>query len=172
MLEVRLRLCALCGLSAVLWAVVASQVRAQERPEEGSLVITATGFRNATGQATIMLLDSPEAFDVADMRDERKRWKKVHRALADVKITKSGRALVVQHRIEHLEPGDYVAFVIHDLNKNGRLDSNLIGIPQEPFGMSNNFRPQLLPVPQRPTWAKLAFRVQPGENEIKIKVQE
>jgi uncharacterized protein (DUF2141 family) len=38
----------------------------------------------------------------------------------------------------NLTPGAYALSVIHDKNENGELDTNLIGIPNEPFGFSNN----------------------------------
>jgi uncharacterized protein (DUF2141 family) len=37
-----------------------------------------------------------------------------------------------------LKPGDYAVSVIHDKNENGELDSNFMGIPNEPYGFSNN----------------------------------
>lgn len=36
-----------------------------------------------------------------------------------------------------LPPGDYVVSVFQDENNNGKLDSNFIGIPKEPVGLSN-----------------------------------
>lgn len=39
---------------------------------------------------------------------------------------------------ENLKTGDYAISVIHDKNENGELDSNFMGIPNEPYGFSNN----------------------------------
>ena len=36
-----------------------------------------------------------------------------------------------------LAPGEYAFCVYHDTNSNGELDTNLVGIPKEPFGFSN-----------------------------------
>jgi uncharacterized protein (DUF2141 family) len=38
----------------------------------------------------------------------------------------------------NLKEGDYAVSVIHDKNENGELDSNFMGIPNEPYGFSNN----------------------------------
>ncbi|MEM7099242.1 MAG: DUF2141 domain-containing protein [Pseudomonadota bacterium] len=38
----------------------------------------------------------------------------------------------------HLPPGDYAFRVMHDENDNGKLDSNFVGIPTEPWAFSNN----------------------------------
>lgn len=39
---------------------------------------------------------------------------------------------------DHLAPGDYGVAVIHDENRNAKLDRNFIGIPKEGFGFANN----------------------------------
>lgn len=36
-----------------------------------------------------------------------------------------------------LTPGRYALAVFHDLNGNGKLDTNLLGVPTEPYGFSN-----------------------------------
>jgi uncharacterized protein (DUF2141 family) len=41
-----------------------------------------------------------------------------------------------------LDPGRYALAVYQDLNGNDVLDKNFIGIPKEPYGFSNNFRPR------------------------------
>ncbi len=40
--------------------------------------------------------------------------------------------------VENLKPGKYAFKYFHDENKNEKLDVNLIGIPKEGFGFSNN----------------------------------
>ena len=41
---------------------------------------------------------------------------------------------------DRLPKGDYAIAVFHDSNNNGRLDKNLMGIPTEKYGFSNNAR--------------------------------
>lgn len=41
-----------------------------------------------------------------------------------------------------LAPGRYAVQVLHDANDNGRMDANLVGMPTEGYGFSNN--PQLM----------------------------
>ena len=41
-------------------------------------------------------------------------------------------------RFEGLEPGEYGIKAFHDVNGNGRLDTNPFGMPTEPFAFSNN----------------------------------
>jgi len=48
-------------------------------------------------------------------------------------IAANGRAV----EFEHLAPGDYALLLLHDANRNGKLDKRF-GIPREGFGFSNN----------------------------------
>jgi uncharacterized protein (DUF2141 family) len=38
-------------------------------------------------------------------------------------------------------PGKYAVSVYQDVNENGKLDQNFLGIPKEPIGFGNNYRP-------------------------------
>ncbi len=42
-----------------------------------------------------------------------------------------------------LTPGFYAVAVSHDLNANGKTDTNFLGIPKEDWGVSNNVRPAM-----------------------------
>ncbi|MCB1702586.1 MAG: DUF2141 domain-containing protein [Pseudomonadales bacterium] len=44
-----------------------------------------------------------------------------------------------------LPPGEYAISIFYDLNNNGELDTNFIGIPKEPVALSNNARPSFGP---------------------------
>ena len=41
---------------------------------------------------------------------------------------------------DQLPPGTYAVAVFHDKNNNGILDKNMLGIPLERYGFSNNAR--------------------------------
>ena len=66
-----------------------------------------------------------------------------------------------------LEPGDYAIAVFHDENGNGKLDKRVFGIPKEPYGFSNNFRPRL----SAPKFSDCQFSVGTGEKTIRIEVK-
>jgi uncharacterized protein (DUF2141 family) len=40
--------------------------------------------------------------------------------------------------LHDLPPGRYAVKLFHDVNNNGEMDSNLLGLPQEGYGFSNN----------------------------------
>lgn len=44
--------------------------------------------------------------------------------------------------VENLPLGTYAVSMYHDKNSNGKCDRNFLGIPKEPYGFSNNFRPK------------------------------
>jgi len=52
-------------------------------------------------------------------------------------------------------PGQYAIRLFHDVDGNGELNSNMMGIPTEPFGFSNNAPPRFGP----PSFAAAAFEV-------------
>jgi len=45
-----------------------------------------------------------------------------------------------QITLSNLDFGDYALAAYHDINNNGRLDTNLLGIPTEPYAFSNNVK--------------------------------
>lgn len=53
-----------------------------------------------------------------------------------------------------LPPGRYAVTAMHDENGNGKLDTNLIGMPLEGYGFSNN--PQVM---RKPTFEEAAFDI-------------
>jgi uncharacterized protein (DUF2141 family) len=59
-----------------------------------------------------------------------------------------------------VSPGTYAITVIHDENDNGKLDKNLIGMPTEGYGVSNNRTYAM----KAPTWSECKFVVTRGKN--------
>jgi uncharacterized protein (DUF2141 family) len=60
-----------------------------------------------------------------------------------VKVTSSSTQVV----FAGVPAGEYAVSLIHDKNNNQKLDKNMLGIPKEPFGFSNN--PRILTGPPR-----------------------
>lgn len=61
----------------------------------------------------------------------------------------------VSFTLHNLPAGTYGVQVMHDENGNGELDANLIGIPKEPWGFSNNAKGKFGP----PKWEDVQFTV-------------
>lgn len=69
-------------------------------------------------------------------------------------------------KVPDLPPGRYAVALIHDVNKNHRLDKNFIGMPKEQWGMSNNPHATV----KAPPIEKAMFSIE-RDTEIHIKLQ-
>jgi len=70
--------------------------------------------------------------------DSAERYKKHTRAFRS-----SSQAITNQScawQVDGLPHGDYAVMLYHDVNDNGKLDSNFLRVPREPYGFSNNKR--------------------------------
>lgn len=77
------------------------------------------------------------------------------------------RAEGVICRFEGVAPGRYAVAIGHDRNDNRRVDTNLVGLPTEPWGVSNNVRPTL----RAPRWDEAAFVVPVDAKEHSITIE-
>jgi uncharacterized protein (DUF2141 family) len=57
--------------------------------------------------------------------------------------------------VANLPAGDYGVQIMHDKNSNGKLDSNFVGMPTEPWGFSNNATGNMGP----PAWSDVKFNL-------------
>ena len=83
--------------------------------------IVVTGIKENSGTIVISIHDSAESF-------------RKHIPYRSVELAVTGDKAVYHIR---LKAGDYVFCVYHDINGDGKLNANAIGIPKEPFGFSN-----------------------------------
>lgn len=68
--------------------------------------------------------------------------------------------------IAGLAPGRYAVRVMHDENGNGKFDTNLVGMPTEGYGFSNNPR-----VMRAATFEEAAFDVPEAGTTITIQLR-
>jgi uncharacterized protein (DUF2141 family) len=90
---------------------------------EGRLEVEVRGLRSAEGTVAIALFDQQARFDA--------RTGAIRRAY----LTIAGRE--ARWLVEGLPPGDYALLAYHDENGNSQLDFRPLGIPKEPFAVSN-----------------------------------
>ena len=62
--------------------------------------------------------------------------------------------------------GEYTISVIHDLNSNGTLDTNFMGIPSEPYGISMEGKNRFAP----PSYSDALFTVNQKELNLSIEL--
>jgi uncharacterized protein (DUF2141 family) len=98
-----------------------------------------------TGQVMVALYPSQAAYD-ADKDGQ----------LRAVPVGEGAVAATFQG----LAPGRYAVKSFHDVNGDGKMAQNLMGMPTEPYGFSNNAVVRFGP----PGWDAAAFDVGPGAN--------
>jgi uncharacterized protein (DUF2141 family) len=69
--------------------------------------------------------------------------------------------------IQDIPAGEYAVAVFADINGNGKLDSNFLGIPKEPVGMSRDAKGRFGP----PKFADAVFKVGEGVTSQTIHIQ-
>ena len=111
-------------LVLVAWASLAQAaditVRVKGAPADGLLVF--------------QVYDSPNAF--GDFRDP----------VRELSLPVEPAAV---YQIDDIPAGDVAVLIYVDANRNGVIDKNFIGIPKEPLGISNNYRPKGPPAFER-----------------------
>ena len=83
-------------------------------------------IRNSAGTVACALFESPDGFPSEFLH-----------SATHVMIIKIRKAQA-RCDFEDVPPGTYAMVVIHDENMNGKLDANLLGIPTEGYGFSND----------------------------------
>ena len=113
-------------LLPLLVSAVLPLARAAQSKTETHLTIDVHFTQQAHGELAFLVFASPSGFP--GDRDKAVR----HGFLS---IPSNAQHLRID---TDLPPGIYAVTVYEDLNSNHRLDQNLIGIPREPVGVSNN----------------------------------
>ncbi|MFK7830184.1 MAG: DUF2141 domain-containing protein [Congregibacter sp.] len=103
---------------ATLGLIVSMPIVAQD------LTLAITQIREARGVVYWSVYDSDKNFEAGES------------ALASGGSRAAGDSLRIT--LHDLSPGNYAAKIYHDANENGDLDRNLIGLPTESYGFSNN----------------------------------
>jgi uncharacterized protein (DUF2141 family) len=117
-----------------------------------SLTIGLTGIAEAKGSVFVAVYSRAGDF----MKTE-----KAH-TLKTIPVTQGG---TLNLTIKDLPAGAYAICAYQDLNGNGKLDKNLVGIPTEPYGFSNNARPKF----RAPNWEETRFELRADANvEVKL----
>lgn len=110
----------------------------------GDLVVVVSNVGSAAGEVLCALHVNAAGFPTAA-------------AAVATRAVKAGPQGVTCH-FAGLRAGAYAVAVVHDLNGNRKVDTNLLGLPVEDWGVSNNVRPRL----RSPSFAEA--QVQVGET--------
>lgn len=115
------------------------------------LVIDLSGLRVDSGHVQVALVDSAAG------------WNSQAAPLRATRIAAADASRIV---FEGLAPGSYGVLAMHDENDNGRLDTNLLGMPIEGYGFSNNPRTM-----RKPTWDEGRFELGADGTTIAVELR-
>ncbi|MEQ9404990.1 MAG: DUF2141 domain-containing protein [Cyclobacteriaceae bacterium] len=114
------------------------------------LIVKIENVKSSSGKIRVGLYDCEEKF--------------LKEAIQGSDIQAGEGLLIVTFK--GLKRGEYAVSLFHDENKNGKLDSNFIGIPTEPYAFSNNAKGMFGP----PDFKECRFEVKEGNIEITIRL--
>ncbi len=111
------------------------------QPQTHNLTIKVTNVKSAKGSIQIGLYNNEEDFP--------------HKGLEFQKLVLKATAPIFTYTIENLPQGEYALALYHDINEDGKINHNLLGVPKESYGFSNNIKPFL----SAPAFEKVKFFV-------------
>jgi uncharacterized protein (DUF2141 family) len=142
-----------------LFLLISSSLFAQEisYPERetklSAFELTVDGISEEKGEIRIAVFDSEQAYNDKE------------NPLYAVVIPVDGEK--ISWKQDSLPFGNYAIAVYHDKNVNGELDSNLLGIPKEAYGFSNNARGRFGPA----SWEDAHFEVTSEQSSMTILIK-
>jgi uncharacterized protein (DUF2141 family) len=120
--------------------------------DAGDLTIEITGISPDRGKVYVAVYDAPESFPLTG-----------HQRVGQVVASEDSHLTL---HFKDLPPGHYAAVAFQDLNGNGKLDKNFLGLPKEPYGFSNHARGTAGP----PSFSEAAVTLDPdGATAIVLK---
>ena len=93
--------------------------------QQNTLTVNITGINSIKGNVYVYLYTSEESFPIEI--SEANSFKKAEVVSNSVTVI-----------FENLKPGIYAVSVYQDIDANGKINKNFLGIPKEPVGVSNN----------------------------------
>ena len=123
-------------------------------PRSCTLIVKVVGLRNTKGKVDVLLFRSSAGFP-----DDPSKA-----VVDDEQI--DPKTMTAQVVFQRVAPGLAAVTVLHDENLNDKLDTNLVGIPREGYGASNNPKKRL----RAPTFAEAQFSVSRPRETIQIQV--
>lgn len=141
---------------SVLLVGLAVAVAQQATPAAGqgyTLTVVVEGIDDKDGNMGMLVFNSPKGWP-----DDRQT------ALKDIAIPAHAGTMTMT--VPGLPAGEYAVALVHDVNKNHKLDKNFMGKPTEQWGLSNNPHAVL----KTPSYDSCKFTLK-GDMEIHIKMQ-
>lgn len=140
----------ICILLLINIDAFGQEISAEDR-KTAFFSLNIEGFKKAKGEVRIAVFDSKEKYT----KDP------VYAVVLPV------GELKCKWQVPDLPYGEYAIAVYHDANKNGKLDTNFLGIPKERYGFSNNARGKFGPA----KWKNASFKIEESTSEMTIRIK-
>ncbi|MEE2828394.1 MAG: DUF2141 domain-containing protein [Myxococcota bacterium] len=145
-------------LSALALALVwATELRGEPEvvPPTGSVLVRVNNLQNVgRGQLLVLVYEEVPRVEINGVKFVRRKVLPV-----------GGERVTVN--LSDLPYGDYAVAVLHDMDKDFEADTNLLGIPREDLGVSNNAKGGPLGGPK---WSAAKFSHRAKETRLSIKM--
>jgi uncharacterized protein (DUF2141 family) len=135
----------------LLWAPFPS-ITAQTK-DMTTLTVRVTGARNTKGKIGVTLFQDAQGFP-----DD------ASKAIRQQSVEIDPNTMSAQATFKDLPQGTIAVSVLHDENGNGKMDKNLVGVPKEGYGASNNPKKKK----RAPTFDEAKFSLNDSEQAIEI----
>ncbi len=148
-------LCAVLTLAFVISAAAQQSAPAAAGAGQSyTLTVVVEGVNSQGGNVGMLVFNSAKGW--AEDRSA---------ALKDITVpAHEGTVTII---VPDLPAGTYALSLVHDVNKNHKLDRNFIGEPKEQWGLSNNPHAVI----KTPSYGACTFELK-GNQEIHIKMQQ
>ena len=141
-------------LTSILLVNMISVAISQTAANKGVLTVKLIGFRNDKGQTCVSVFNTTKGFPG-----------KYDQAFKILRSPIKGKQATIV--FTDLPFGTYALSVLHDENLNNKMDTNIIGIPKEGFGSSNNPKDRFGP----PTFDDAKFDFNSASKNIEINIK-
>ena len=138
----------------IIVGVLAGMLSVTAVDDNQRVIVNVTELKNAEGECNACLYSNADAYP--DDATEAVECKKAA-------ISGSSSEII----FENVAPGTYAISIFHDENKNGELDTNFLGIPQEGYGASGNVLPKM----SAPSFEDNSFAVSDSDVTVDIKLK-
>ncbi len=117
----------------------------------GKIIVEVTNVRSAKGVVLLSLFKGHTGFP-----------SKAESAVSNAKVTITGnKAVMVFNKVPH---GEYAVAVMHDEDGNGKMNTNMLGIPKEGYAASRNAKGSFGP----PKYEDARFKLEGAEVKLDV----
>jgi uncharacterized protein (DUF2141 family) len=128
------------------------------------MLLTGSAFADSTMTIEVANISNTDGQLVVTAYDSKKAWLKKPFSSKSIELTEQhadGTATICMD----FPPGNYAIHIYHDLDMNGKMKANFIGIPKEPTGVSNDAKGKFGP----PKFKDAAVSI--GDDDLSIPIR-